>query len=54
MSAPLVHRVTAARLPVGQILDTAAWRHGEALRDALARADHAQYKAEASGRDRLV
>lgn len=30
------------------------WRHGEALRDALARADHALYEAKASGRDRLV
>ena len=31
-----------------------AWRPGEALRDALARADHALYEAKASGRDRLV
>jgi diguanylate cyclase (GGDEF)-like protein len=30
------------------------WRNGEALRDALARADHALYEAKASGRDRLV
>ena len=30
------------------------WRHGEALRDALARADHALYEAKARGRDRLV
>jgi PleD family two-component response regulator len=30
------------------------WRGGEALRDALARADHALYEAKASGRDRLV
>jgi diguanylate cyclase (GGDEF)-like protein len=30
------------------------WRPGEALRDALARADHALYEAKASGRDRLV
>ena len=31
-----------------------AWRPGEALRDALARADMALYEAKASGRDRLV
>jgi diguanylate cyclase len=31
-----------------------AWRNGEPLRDALARADHALYEAKASGRDRLV
>jgi diguanylate cyclase (GGDEF)-like protein len=31
-----------------------AWRAGEALRDALARADTALYEAKASGRDRLV
>jgi diguanylate cyclase (GGDEF)-like protein len=31
-----------------------AWRPGEALRDALARADLALYEAKASGRDRLV
>jgi diguanylate cyclase (GGDEF)-like protein len=31
-----------------------AWRMGEPLRDALARADHALYEAKASGRDRLV
>ena len=31
-----------------------AWRPGEPLRDALARADHALYEAKASGRDRLV
>ena len=31
-----------------------AWRQGEALRDALARADNALYEAKASGRDRLV
>ena len=31
-----------------------AWRPGETLRDALARADHALYEAKASGRDRLV
>ena len=31
-----------------------AWRSGEALRDALARADRALYEAKASGRDRLV
>ena len=31
-----------------------AWRPGEPLRDALARADHALYQAKASGRDRLV
>jgi len=31
-----------------------AWRSGEALRDALARADMALYEAKASGRDRLV
>jgi diguanylate cyclase (GGDEF)-like protein len=31
-----------------------AWRGGEPLRDALARADHALYEAKASGRDRLV
>ncbi|MCU0967005.1 MAG: diguanylate cyclase [Burkholderiaceae bacterium] len=31
-----------------------AWRPGEALRDALARADHALYEAKATGRDRLV
>jgi diguanylate cyclase (GGDEF)-like protein len=31
-----------------------AWRTGEALRDALARADRALYEAKASGRDRLV
>jgi len=30
------------------------WRTGEALRDALARADRALYEAKASGRDRLV
>ena len=30
------------------------WRHGEGLRDALARADNALYEAKASGRDRLV
>jgi len=31
-----------------------AWRGGEPLRDALARADHALYEAKATGRDRLV
>jgi diguanylate cyclase (GGDEF)-like protein len=31
-----------------------AWRGGESLRDALARADHALYAAKASGRDRLI
>ena len=31
-----------------------AWRPGEPLRDALARADRALYQAKASGRDRLV
>ncbi len=31
-----------------------AWRRGEALREALARADAALYEAKASGRDRLV
>ncbi len=31
-----------------------AWRPGEAMRDALARADAALYEAKASGRDRLV
>lgn len=31
-----------------------AWRGGEALRDALARADLALYEAKASGRNRLV
>ena len=31
-----------------------AWRQGEPMRDALARADHALYEAKASGRDRLV
>ena len=31
-----------------------AWRQGEGLRDALARADHALYEAKAAGRDRLV
>jgi diguanylate cyclase len=31
-----------------------AWRPGEPLRDALARADRALYEAKASGRDRLV
>jgi diguanylate cyclase (GGDEF)-like protein len=31
-----------------------AWRIGEPLRDALARADQALYEAKASGRDRLV
>jgi diguanylate cyclase len=31
-----------------------AWRMGEPLRDALARADRALYQAKASGRDRLV
>jgi diguanylate cyclase len=31
-----------------------AWRIGEPLRDALARADRALYQAKASGRDRLV
>jgi diguanylate cyclase len=31
-----------------------AWRPGEPLRDALARADHALYEAKASGRDRLI
>ena len=31
-----------------------AWRAGEPLRDALARADHALYEAKASGRDRLA
>lgn len=31
-----------------------AWRPGEPLRDALARADHALYEAKATGRDRLV
>ena len=30
------------------------WRPGEALRDALARADRALYDAKAAGRDRLV
>jgi diguanylate cyclase (GGDEF)-like protein len=31
-----------------------AWRHGESMRDALARADAALYEAKASGRDRLI
>jgi diguanylate cyclase (GGDEF)-like protein len=31
-----------------------AWRSGEPLRDALARADRALYEAKASGRDRLI
>ena len=40
--------------PAGAQIDDAAWRIGEPLRDALARADQALYEAKASGRDRLV
>jgi diguanylate cyclase (GGDEF)-like protein len=43
-----------AHLRVSFSAGLTAWRPGEALRDALARADHALYEAKASGRDRLV
>jgi diguanylate cyclase len=43
-----------AHLRVSFSAGLTAWRPGEALRDALARADLALYEAKASGRDRLV
>ena len=43
-----------AHLRVSFSAGLTGWRPGEALRDALARADHALYEAKASGRDRLV
>jgi diguanylate cyclase len=43
-----------AHMRVGFSAGLTAWRVGEPLRDALARADRALYEAKASGRDRLV
>ncbi len=62
LTVALLHIVNSAAIPVtlGKSYSfypgagLTAWRPGEALRDALARADLALYEAKASGRDRLV
>jgi len=45
---------THAHLRISFSAGLTAWRGGEPLRDALARADRALYEAKAAGRDRLV